>query len=80
MEFVSANNSFACEVREHDLWKPADPETQEAIRNAYRQHGVLVFRRQAMSEPDLLTFGKMYLKRLTSRKLSKIDIQSVMSL
>ena len=59
MEFVSANNSFACEVREHALWEPADPETQEAIRNAYRQHGVLVFRRQAMSEPDLLTFGKM---------------------
>ena len=45
-------------IREHALWEPADPET-EAIRNAYCQHGVLVFRRQAMSEPDLLAFGNM---------------------
>ena len=59
MEFVSANDSFACEVRDHALWEPADPETQATIRNAYRQYGVLVFRRQAMSEPDLLAFGKM---------------------
>ncbi len=59
MEFVSANNSFACEVRKHALWEPADPEGQEMIRTAYREHGVLVFRRQAMSEPDLLAFGKV---------------------
>lgn len=59
MEFVPANGSFAREVVDHALWEPATAESEEAIRAAYRQHGVLVFRRQAMSEPDLLAFGKV---------------------
>lgn len=58
MELVSAAGSFACEIQDHQLWEPASESKVSTIRTAYRDHGVVVFRRQALSEPDLLAFGK----------------------
>lgn len=58
MELVSAGGSFACEVLDHALWEAPSASDVSSIRQAYRDHGVLVFRRQAMSEPELLAFGK----------------------
>lgn len=58
MELISAGGSFACEVRDHALWETRSDTDVATIRMAYRDHGVLVFRRQALSEEDLLAFGK----------------------
>jgi taurine dioxygenase len=59
MELVSAEGSFACEIRDHALWETPSDTDISAIRTAYRDHGVIVFRRQALSEEDLLAFGKL---------------------
>jgi alpha-ketoglutarate-dependent taurine dioxygenase len=59
MELVLAGGSFACEIRDHALWETPSDTDISAIRTAYRDHGVIVFRRQALSEDDLLTFGKL---------------------
>ena len=59
MKLVSAGGSFACEIRDHALWETPSDTDISAIRTAYRDHGVIVFRRQALSEDDLLAFGKL---------------------
>ena len=59
MEFVSAGGSFACEVTDAALWETPEGADAAAIRAAYREHGVLVFRRQPLSESELLAFGRM---------------------
>ncbi len=58
MEIVAAKGSFAGEVRGLSLWEALSEADARALRAAYRQHGVLVFRRQSLSEPELLAFGK----------------------
>lgn len=59
LEIVPSGNSFAHEVRGLNLWQPISAADADAIRTAYRDHGVLVFRRQALSEKELLAFGKV---------------------
>ena len=59
MEFVSAAGSFACEVNGSALWKTQASGDALKIREAYQEHGVLVFRRQSLSERELLEFGRM---------------------
>jgi len=59
MEFVSANGSFACEVKGAALWETPTTDDAQAIREAYREHGVLVFRRQSLSERELVEFGRI---------------------
>ena len=59
LEIVPSGNSFAHEVRGLNLWQPISDADADAIRAAYRDHGVLVFRRQALSEKELLEFGKV---------------------
>lgn len=51
--------TFAHEVRAARLWEPMSAADQDAIRTAYREHGVLVFRRQALSEKELVSFGRI---------------------
>jgi len=58
MNIVPAKGSFAREVQDHALWGRTSDLELQAIRAAYCQHGVLVFRRQALSEQELLEFGK----------------------
>ena len=59
MDFVSADGSFACEVKNTALWETPTGDDAQAIREAYREHGVLVFRRQSLSERELLDFGRL---------------------
>ena len=41
------------------LWETPTGDDAQAIREAYREHGVLVFRRQSLSERELLDFGRL---------------------
>jgi len=58
ISIVPIDGTFAHEVQGARLWEPLSPADADAIRTAYREHGVLVFRRQALSEKELLDFGK----------------------
>ena len=59
MHIEAINGSFANEVRGLPLWEPVGDGDAAAVREAFRESGVLVFRRQALSEPELLAFGRM---------------------
>lgn len=59
MRIESINGSFAQEVKDLPLWMPVAAPDATAIRDAFRECGVLVFRRQSLSESELLAFGKM---------------------
>jgi taurine dioxygenase len=50
---------FAREVKDLPLWQPVSGSDAAAIRDAFREAGVLVFRRQSLSERELLDFGNM---------------------
>jgi taurine dioxygenase len=52
--------SLACEVEELRLWQPLDPGTIEELRALWSQFGVLVFRRQALSEAELAQFCVLF--------------------
>lgn len=59
MRIESADGSFAKAVHDLPLWEPVGDADTAAIRDAYRESGVLVFRRQSLSEAELLAFGKL---------------------
>jgi taurine dioxygenase len=59
MRIESIDGGFAHEVSDLPLWSVIGDSDASAIRDAYRQFGVLVFRRQSLSEQELLTFGKL---------------------
>ena len=42
--------TLACEVLDLRLWEPLAPETVAELRELWSRRGVLVFRRQALSE------------------------------
>ncbi|HTZ35768.1 MAG TPA: TauD/TfdA family dioxygenase [Stellaceae bacterium] len=48
--------TLACEVVGLDLWQTLDGQTVAELRNLYARYGVLVFRRQALSEAELAAF------------------------
>ena len=50
------HKTLACEVLGLRLWEELDAATLEALRASYAQYGVLVFRRQALSEAELASF------------------------
>src|SRR5260221_3951178 len=50
------HKSLACEVEGPRLWEPLDPDTVAALRELWSRWGVLVFRRQALSELELAQF------------------------
>ena len=49
-------DSFACEILELRLWEKIDSETVNALRALWAEHGVLIFRRQVLSEGELADF------------------------
>ena len=57
MQIIAANGRLAHEMTGCKLWKLSKEINKIEIRQAYREHGVLKFRRQALSEPYLLAFG-----------------------
>ncbi|MCY4230782.1 MAG: TauD/TfdA family dioxygenase [Alphaproteobacteria bacterium] len=54
LTFTPANNGFAKIVEGVALHERPDEETREALDAALAEHGVLVFRRQALSEVELV--------------------------
>ncbi len=52
--------SFAVEVQGLDLWRRLDDATTDALRRAWGTHGVLVFRRQSLSEDEMLAFFSLF--------------------
>lgn len=53
-------DSFACEVTGLKLWEPVDAQTVGELRDLWAEHGVIVFRRQAISEHELADFCGLF--------------------
>ena len=58
MQIDSIGGSFAREVQGVQLWQPLAEADRATMLAAYREAGVLVFRRQALSEGELVAFGR----------------------
>jgi taurine dioxygenase len=56
----SLNDTFAIEILGLNLWERLDAPTIDALRRLYGRHGVLVFRRQALSENDFAEFCSLF--------------------
>jgi alpha-ketoglutarate-dependent taurine dioxygenase len=52
--------SFACEVTGLQLWEKPDAQTVQALHDLWSRHGVLVFRRQCLSEHELADFCALF--------------------
>ncbi len=59
-EIVPIDGQFAFEVRGLDLWRPLSQDTIDALETAWSSQGVLVFRRQALSEDELVEFSRRF--------------------
>ncbi len=56
LDIAPIDASFAREVRGFDLWRDHDDATIDALRRAWAESGVLVFRRQALDEAEMVRF------------------------
>ena len=56
-EIVPVDGQFAFEVRGLDLWRALSQDIVDALEKAWSSQGVLVFRRQALSEEELVAFS-----------------------
>ena len=69
MEIKPIDGTFAREVTGVSLWNGVPADQLEQIRNAWTESGVLVFRRQALSEKEIVEvtamFGKPHLVHRT---------------
>src|SRR5438045_517664 len=52
--------TLACEIEGLPLWEPLDPGTVAELRQLWSKWGVLVFRRQALSEAELAAFCALF--------------------
>lgn len=59
-EIVPIDGQFAFEVRGLDLWRPLAQDVADALDAAWSSQGVLVFRRQALSEEELVAFSRRF--------------------
>lgn len=59
MQITAVGNSFAREVKGLPLWQPMSEAERGSMLEAYRESGVLVFRRQSLSEDELVAFGRL---------------------
>lgn len=60
LDIVPLGGSFAFEVRGLELWRGLNPETAEELARIWSSQGVLVFRRQALSEDELVAFSRCF--------------------
>lgn len=58
-QLETIGSSFAREVANLALWQSDRPETADALRAVFREHPLLIFRRQALEEGELLDFARM---------------------
>lgn len=81
MELLPIDGTFAREVRGANLWELA---SGDAIREAFSEHPVLVFRRQALTEDELIAFGRVlggpeaYIERSWHSSKAEVSIVSNM--
>ncbi|MEJ0071874.1 MAG: TauD/TfdA family dioxygenase [Pseudomonadota bacterium] len=54
------DQGFAREIANLSLWDEIDAETARTLSGLLGEHGVLVFRRQALSEPELVRVAAMF--------------------
>ncbi len=59
-ELRPIGDSFAQEVLGIQCWEPQPPDTVQALRAALSEHGVLVVRRQALSEREIADFSALF--------------------
>src|SRR5205814_9397863 len=52
--------TLACEIDGLRLWEPLDPGTVAGLRQLWSNWGVLVFRRQALSEAELAALCALF--------------------
>ena len=60
VEFRSINNSWVKEVLGVNLWEVIAPKDLEQIYAQWATQGVLVFRRQSLSEKELVAFSALF--------------------
>ena len=60
MELRPLGTGFAREVTGLELWRGLSAATVDALQDAWSRHGVLVFRRQALSEAEYAAFGRCF--------------------
>ena len=60
MDIRPIDGGFAHEVAGLELWRSLSAQTVESLRDAWSRHGVLVFRRQALSEEEYAAFGRCF--------------------
>jgi alpha-ketoglutarate-dependent taurine dioxygenase len=62
MQFTTRRlgQTFGCEIVGLRLWEKIDADTVEALRALWRDEGVLVFRRQALSEHEFADFCALF--------------------
>src|SRR5688572_5025351 len=53
-------DKFACEVVGLTLWEGVNAATAAGLRDLLRQHGVIVFRRQVLSEDEWANFSAIF--------------------
>lgn len=53
-------NDWVSEVRGLQLWDELEAATFTALQDLWRRTGVLLFRRQALSEPELVNFSRRF--------------------
>ena len=73
MRLTALQDTFAHEVLDLNLWKDLDERTLNRLRIAWRRHGVLLFRRQYLSESELVRFFSHFGK---SEVIVRTDWQS----
>ena len=54
------DNNFAFEVQGLDIWSGLDDAQVRSLDDAWANQGVLVFRRQSLSEEELVTFSSRF--------------------
>lgn len=59
MRLEPIGGSFAQEVADIMLWRPDVSSATDALRAAYCEHPLLVFRRQALDEAELVEFARI---------------------
>ena len=54
------NPNFALEYTEIQIWSPLDDQQVRSLDDALATHGVLVFRRQSLTEAELVSFSSRF--------------------
>jgi taurine dioxygenase len=60
LQISSIDGQFAFEVRGLELWRPLPDDVVDALETAWSSQGVLVIRRQALSEEELVAFSRYF--------------------